>query len=272
MGTAPGASGFSDLEREFELEMDGSDSELDEELDEEAADEEFESEYEDRDFEAALEMESAGSGYAERLQELANREFESESEVDQALNEVLNDIEQEFFFGSLKKKWSKFKKGGLGKLVSKGLKMAAGQIPAVQALKGVTSLARGNLKGMVTSLAKAGLSSVVPGGGVAVEALKNLGFGGEGEVGEGDQEAWNNVVDVAREAYEHLAENLHERANEPLEASRLASDAFKAGLSRVSQGVRKVAPRDSVRSKASGAGRRRRIRLRRGEVLIIECE
>src|SRR5689334_11712218 len=120
MGRAPGASGFSDLEREFELEMegsDGSDSELDEELDEETSDEEFESDEESGDFETAFELESAGFDYADRLQELSAREFESESEVDQALNEVLNDIEQEFFFKSLRSKWNKFKKGGLGKLV-----------------------------------------------------------------------------------------------------------------------------------------------------------
>jgi hypothetical protein len=241
-------SGLSQLEREFELELEDA-------VDSRELDQEFESQDQEAD-DAELEFERGGSDYAERLSELAAREFETESEVDQALNEVLNDMEQEYFFGSLKKAFNKFKKGTIGKLVSKGLKMAAGHIPAFQALKGITSLARGDLKGMVGSLAKAGLGSVVPGGGAALGAL---GFEAETST---DREAWDNVVNVARESYEHLARNLNERVNEPLEASRLAADAFKAGLAKVGR----------AGSPSGGARRRHRIRVRRGDVLIIECE
>jgi hypothetical protein len=251
------ASDLSELERELELEMEepmDSSGELDEEF-EGPADE-------GEGAEEELEMEHEGSDYAERLSNLASREFESETEVDQALNEVLNDIEQEFFWGAIKRGWKKLKKGGLGNLVKKGLSLAAGQIPALQALKGITSLARGDLKGFVGSLAKSAIGAAVPGGGLALGALKNLGFG-ESELAEDDREAWNNVVTVAREAYDHLARNLNERADDPVEAARLASDAFKTGLAQVTNGV----PRLRARGR-----RRRRIRLRRGDILIIECD
>jgi hypothetical protein len=245
-------SGFSDLEQEFELEM-----EDDQDVREaESMDEEFEAPEEELD-----DRSDESSDYAERLYELSLREYESESEADSAVNEVLNEIEQDFFFKKLRKGWSKFKKGALGKLVNKGLKLAGGQIPGLQALKGITSLARGDLKGMLGSLVKAGVSSAIPGGGVALDALKTLGFK-ETEQPEDNRDAWENVVDVAREAYDHLASNMTERADDPLEATRLATDAFKAGLRRQGGSARQ----------GGRERRRRRIRLRRGDVLVIECE
>lgn len=264
-----GASDLSELEQEFELEMEdamGVSNELDEELDEEidaAAD------GAEKELESAFEFEG-GSDYGERLHELASREFESETEVDQALDEVLHEIEQEYFFGKLRRGWNKFRKSGIGKLVTKVVSKAAGHLPAFQALKGVTALARGDLSGMAKSLVKAGLGSVVPGGGAALSAMQSLGFGGDSELSEGDREAWNNVAEVAREAYEHLADNLTASVDQPLEASRLASDAFRAGLTKVTQRAARVGV---VGPRSSGVGRRkRRIRLRRGDILIVECE
>jgi hypothetical protein len=253
---------MSDLEREFELEMEEQDMEWEsapdrgEELeslpDEEQGEEEFE----------ALDRDE--SGYAERLYQLSQREFESESELDAAVNEVLNDIEQEYFFGGIRRKWNKFKKTGLGKLVKKGLSIAGGQIPALQALKGITSLARGDLRGLLNSAVGTAVRSVIPGGGVAVEALKTLGFR-EAETAADNRQAWENVVDVARTSYEHLANTLHERADQPLEASRLAADAFRAGL--------QSAGRAAGAGRTLPSGRRRhRIRVRRGDVIIIHCE
>jgi len=257
---------MSDLEREFELEMEGDDANLElspdrgDELegfdDREQGDEELD----------ALDHEE--SGYADRLYQLSSREYESESELDSAVHEVLNEIEQEYFFSNIRKKWDKFKKGGLGKLVQKGLKLASSQIPALQALKGVTSLARGDLKGLLASVVKTGIASAIPGGGVALSAMKNLGFQ-DSEVGGDNRQAWENVVGVAQEAYEHLADNLNERADDALEASRLAADAFKAGL-------RRAAPAARGRGFALPAGRsaprRHRLRVRRGDVIIIHCE
>jgi hypothetical protein len=55
---------------------------------------------------------------------------------------------------------------------------------------------------------------------------------------------------------------MTERADDPLEATRLATDAFKAGLRRQGGSARQ----------GGRERRRRRIRLRRGDVLVIECE
>jgi hypothetical protein len=265
--TAPAdSSDLSELERELELEMEGDPDSLGELGDDVNA--EFDEELDgppDGDG-GELEIGTAGSDYSERLAEIASREFESESEVDSALGEVLNDIEREYFFGALKRGWKKLKRGPLGALAKKGLSLAAGQFPALQVLKGFTGLARGNLKGMLSSLAKAGIASAVPGGGAALGALKSLGFG-ESELGTGDHEAWDRLVDVAHESYQHLLESVTERANDPVEAARLAADALKTGLARAQRGR-------SSSSAGSGPGgrRKRRIRLRRGDVLIVECE
>ena len=254
---------MSDLEREFELEMEG--------------DEEYAPSYEgssdleslpNEELEADEELEEGdheGSDYADRLFQLSQREYESESEIESEVQQVLNEIEQDFFFNSIRNKWKKFKKGALGKLVSKGLSLAKGQIPAFQALKSITSLARGDLKGLLGSLVKTGLGSAIPGGGVAFDALKNLGFK-DSEAAEDNRPAWGNVIGVAQEAYEYLANNMTDRADDPLEATRLAADAFKAGLRKTGR-----ARPDTYGGGYGGNRRRRRVRVRRGDVLIIEC-
>ena len=61
--------------------------------------------------------EEAGD-YAERFYELSEREYESELEVDEEVNGLLNEMERDFFFGGLKKR---LKKAGKG-LLKKGLK------------------------------------------------------------------------------------------------------------------------------------------------------
>jgi len=259
------AADMSELEGEFELEMEDDETSWGSSTDRGGELESFSSVREVGD-EELEDLDREGSGYAERLYQLSLREFESESELDSEVNEVLQEIEQEFFLGTIRKKWNRLKKTGLGRLVNKGLRVAGGQIPALQALKGVTSLARGDLKGLLASVVKTGISSAIPGGGVALTALKNLGFQ-EGEATEDNREAWENVVDVAREAYEHLANNLNERADDPLEASRLAADAFRAGMRRSGRSSTPMPGRIPEPGR-----RRQRIRLRRGDVLVIVCE
>lgn len=250
-------TGLSDLEREFELEMEEEpeeEKEIEEELEAELERDEPEEEYEE------VEEESAND-YAERFYELSQREYESEAAMDDAVNGILNEMERDYFFGKLKKSWKRLKKKGLGRLLQKGLKLAAGQIPALQALKGVTQLARGDMKGLLGSLAKAGLSSAIPGSGAALTAL---GFEATEEP-EANRDAWNSYAEVAREAYEHLAENLNERADEPLEASRLATDSLRSALKKAQTSV------SAAGISRAGLGRRTRvIRLKPGQRIIIE--
>src|ERR1700756_3844673 len=103
-------SDLSELEREFEIEMEdspveGSKFELkgDFELsDDQEYDEDWEAEPQP-DEEAEINGPYGGSRsdeFVDRLLELSEREFETPAEVDQAMNEVLDDIEREYFFGA----------------------------------------------------------------------------------------------------------------------------------------------------------------------------
>ncbi|HLB69767.1 MAG TPA: hypothetical protein VJJ51_01855 [Candidatus Methanoperedens sp.] len=242
---------MSELEKEFELEME------EEPVDEKELEKEFEdlTELEEEPEEEFEEVEEKFPGYAERFFELSSREFESESEVDDAVNGLLNEMERDFFFKGL---WKKVKKAGK-KLIKKGLKMAKG-LPAFQAIKGITSLARGDLKGLLGSLAKAGLGAVVPGGGAILPALKALGFE-TSEDEDANRDAWRNYVEVSREAYEYLASNLEENADDPLIASRLANEAFQTAL----KGASAAAP-----SAASPKRPYRVIHVRKGDRVLIK--
>jgi hypothetical protein len=230
-------SDLSELEREFELEMEdgpeslefelGEDTEADEdrEYDElEGLDEEEELEADQA--ETALEREYAGASrsreYVERLLELSAREFESAAEVDQAMNEVLDDMEREYFLGKLLRKAGKSK--FLRSLAKKGMQLGVRKF--LPGLQGALQLARGNVKGALLNFGKQALGTVVPGGAMTLDAVKALGLGA-GESPATDREAWENYVSLARNAYEHLADNITESADRPAEASRLANNAIQ---------------------------------------------
>lgn len=251
---------MSELEKEFELEMDeepmGKKFE-ESPVEERELEEEFEAISELKEEEIGeQEFEEKPADYAERFYELSLREFESESEVDDAINKLLTEMERDFFFRGL---WRKAKKGGK-ELLRRGRRLAKG-LPAFQAVKGITQLARGNLKGLLGSLARAGLGaavSAIPGGAAILPALRAIGLEITEEP-ERNREAWDSYVSLCREAFDYLANNLNEKADNPVEASRLATEAFQSAL-------RKVSTRRSI-----GAMRRRsRIRVRKGDVVVIE--
>ena len=109
---------LSELEREFELEMDDPVGQPAEELEaefealfkEDRPEDEFE--YgEDQEYESPYEDVSE---YANRFYELSQREFESEAEADDAVNALLTEMEQEYFFGTLKKAFRKLKSTARG--------------------------------------------------------------------------------------------------------------------------------------------------------------
>jgi hypothetical protein len=230
---------LSELERELELEMDDSmELEADDDLGREL-EEDPEAEYEepsDSEYEEDSELEGpeeGEGGYAQRFYELSDREFESEAERDAAIDGLLGEMEREYFFGGLLKK----AKNAAKRLAKKGLSMAmkAGMnLPAFQALKAVTGLSGNLLKGNLGALAKSALKTALsahPAGAVAMQALGGLGFEA-GQDEEAHREAWDNFTRVARESFEVLAETMHENADSPLEASRLAGGALQQALRR----------------------------------------
>jgi hypothetical protein len=179
--------------------------------------------------------------------------------LDSEVTNILNDMEREYFWGALKKR---LKKGAKG-LLSKGLKLAKGKLPVFKVLQSMTQLARGDLKGLLGSLAKAGLASAVPGGAVALPALQALGF----EAGQDQQDeraAWDNFARVAQESFEYLAENLTPDADQMQEAHRLAYASFRAARPN-------LRTRFPYRPPAPGSNQRgvHRITLRPGEIAVI---
>ena len=129
---------LSQLEREFELEMDGApegdlevdfeslpeDSEFELEADDKLQDE---SSFELNDVEQEFEGEFRGGRsdeFVERFLEISGRQFESPYEADAAMGEVLDDIEREYFFGAIKRGLKKLSKNKLLKsLAKKGLSL-----------------------------------------------------------------------------------------------------------------------------------------------------
>lgn len=248
-----------ELEKEVELEMEEEPIEKEEFIEERDLEEEFEAiaELKEERPEEELEVEEKPGDYAERFYELSLREFESEAEVDDAVNRLLSEMERDFFFKGL---WKKIKKAGK-ELLKKGVKLAKDR-PVFQAVKGITQLARGNLKGLLGSLAKAGLSaavSAVPGGAVVLPALRALGFETTKEP-EQNKEAWNNYISLCKEAFDYLASNLNEKADDPVEASWLATQAFQSALKKVS----------GQKPYITDKGKRYRVKLRKGDVIVIE--
>ena len=232
---------ISDLEKEIELEMDDSinmegetgddsgDAGQDREL-EDAIEDLQESEFEAPDFEGAAELEPTEE-YAQRFYELSTRDFEDESDLDREVGGLLNEMERQYFWGGFKKLVKKGLKYGAKGLLSKAMQYGKGFVP----VKAITQLARGNLKGALGSLAKQGLGAALrmhPAGAAGLTALKGLGFNPLGEA-ETNRDAWNNYTAVVREAYDHLAQNLNESSDQPVEASRQAAAAFQSALQKV---------------------------------------
>lgn len=265
-------SSLSELESEYELEMDG-ESEYETDSEFEYADTEYESPG-DYEYELDGEFENTGdyedeyeasndetSSYADRFYELAQQEFESESELDQEVNGLLNEMEQDFFWNAAKRFIKKRGPGLLGKLG----KFALSKLPAGHALKGISALASGNLTGALKGLAKTALSSH-PALAAAMPALGALGFEAS-DSPEANREAWDNYAETAREAYENLAANITPKAANPAVASDIAKRALQSALA--SARSRGLGRRTGATGSRRPRGRRRVVALAPGEYLVV---
>jgi len=191
----------------------------------------IEREFEEEVTEKRLPEEKELDPFAEKFYQLSSRTFETETELDNAVNGILNEIERDYFFKGL---FKKTKKAGQS-LLQKGLKTFKG-VSAFQAAKGITQLVRGSLKGTLATLAKAALKGVEAPSGVGaatLPVLSALGFEAGEEAIEQNRGAWQNFTNVCKESFDYLAKNLNENADDPLEASKLASEAFGTALRKV---------------------------------------
>lgn len=276
---------MSELEREFELELEDEPSgeagpepssyELD---DQEAGSEEFFEAEPLQEFEGLedAEYEEGSSGYGERFFELAQREYESDDDREAAANEVLREMEQDFFLSKLVRGGSKF--------LTKAVKAAAGTHPAFGLLKLAANQLSGPLRGKLGALASTALS-MYPGGAALVPVLKSLGFGEGGDGSQANKEAWDNFASFAREAYENLADNVGERElKDPAAAMQRASQALQAARAAVrthprpgpARGYPRAGTQIYVGGGARGRGRRvYRLRVPRHAIvrgLVIRIE
>lgn len=259
---------LSDLERDIELQMEGGRDDVEGELEallEQSGerDEEFLAE-DERPDELLRELPN-GSDYVERFMELSRRPFESDLAIDQELAGVFHELERDFFFkklgGWLKKGVKGLKRIG-AKAVSLGRRLAKSPL---QAFKGLTDLARGNLGGLLKSLAKAALAGVVPGGAALAPALSALGLEAETDDPDAAREFWQRYVKLCEAAYEHLGEALDTDADDPAVAGRVAQESFQKALREVFGSAARGAPTLTAR----GNVRRFRVQANRGDVIVI---
>lgn len=206
----------SDIEKEFEEDLKEEEESLSPEEGE--LEGEFDEELEGEEWSEKRALDP----FAEKFYELSGRAFKTKTELDAAVNGILNEIERGYFFKGLLKKTGKSGK----RLLKKGIETFRG-VSAFQAAEGITQLVRANLKGTLSTLAKSGLK--VRAGAAALPVLGTLGF----EPGETNRYAWQNFVNVCKESFDYLAMNLDENADDPLEANKLASEAFGDALKRV---------------------------------------
>jgi hypothetical protein len=232
----------SDIEKEFEKELKKEkrpeESLLPEETD-------FEREYDEEMQGERPPKKKEIDPIAQKFYELSTRKFKTDTELDNAVNTILNEIEREYFFKGL---LAKTGKGGKF-LLKKGVATFP-DLSAFEAANAITQLARGNLKGTLGTLAKTGIKRMQA--GTTIPMLKALGFeaGGGTEL---NRAAWQNFTNVCKGAFDNLARNLNEKGDDPLVASKLASDAFGFALKKVVSELRSVSVQKTRKLVAAAA-------------------
>jgi hypothetical protein len=242
---------LSEFEQEFELEfesdtlnednfeLENDQFELNDEFE---LDSEFDSEYED-EFEYQDE-----NSYESRLYEILNSNHESELEFENSLNEVLHEMEKDYFFKSIGK-WVKNQGGVKGLLAKYGKKM-----PLMSAVNAVSAASRGDFRGALKSIAgnsllKTGLS-MIPGGGVAARGLDMANkFMKEADEPAVPMEKVKQIVAIGKDAYNNLARNLVE-AQSPEEVKSMGKKAWQEAI----QNIRNVVKRRKGSGKGGGSG------------------
>jgi hypothetical protein len=237
----------SDMEEEVESEIEMEDyNELPTDMEEKDMEEEFQELELQMEGENEAESEiisDSESPFPEQFYELSQEAFESPGEIDNRVNEIMDQMERQYFFGKALK-WAK--KKGLRKVFSIAKKYAK-NLPAFKGIEAITQLARGNLKGALTSAAKAAISGAVPGGSIGLQVLDSLGGGSSSQSAaseysrqdsefpdssESNLEKWKNFVSVSEVAFENLFDNFNESAvKDPVTANKLANQALQSAVS-----------------------------------------
>jgi hypothetical protein len=286
---------MSELEQEFELEMDEqsyssneqfSESEMEYEFEYDEDSPENEYEYGEDAPESEYEYEDdSGEGFdvppwakGQRFYELAQYEFESEYELDRALSGVLDDMEREYFLKNVAKGLKKF-----GKILDNPLvNIAAGAIPGVSAAlniaKEVSKINKHvpkRLKKRLGGLAKAGIKSLAPGAPrLASSFPKRLGLY-PGATEQAARNAFQKIEDGIKRSFEYAAHYFGDHVADPEEADRLVNRAFEAGMAVMTQPQGASQPEKSFHSRSKEGVRTISLQERPGEeirkiVIVID--
>ena len=196
---------------------------------------------------------------SDRLYELVAAGFESESDVDERVNEIVHEMEVRYLFDGLKKRWNKLKKSKFGGFILNKVKKG---LPGFKALQAATNFIRkptfANLTNVVKNAAITGATNFIPGGAAVVDVATNLGVipGGGAEV---NREALENVVRTVKDTYEILSKAPVDLMLDPAEALKLSSTAFTTAYNKNSVG-------SDISSKSSDVAR---VRVRKGVKKVI---
>lgn len=215
---------LSEFEQEFEMDGESTDTSNEFELvnDESSIDGEWEtdqgfesaheaefdneadylSEFEtDSSYEFDNEFDNTPEGrYEARLYEIFTNSYENEFEFENDFNQVMHEVERDFF-------WSKLKKWGkkLAPLAKTALNLVPGGANLSTVLKQITKDPRGLLKTLAMKFGPQALNAVVPGAGVALGAV--LG-NKEMEMDDAARQAARDTVALAKEAYSNFADEI----------------------------------------------------------------
>ena len=226
----------SEFEREFDMEFERQtlDSEFEDEFEFENEDEssdemEFDNEYssdsesdylnefEENEFEEnEFEFDSNGSRESEfesRLYRALNSNSDNEFEMEQAMYEVFNEMEQDFFFKKLSSRLKKFAQTKGGRF----LKKIAKNSPWGIAVQGLSKVARGDIKGALKGVLNNDLLkqavSFAPGGSTIVKGMDIANKVMQGETPTISKANVGKTVQLAKGAYSHLANNMANMSN-----------------------------------------------------------
>jgi hypothetical protein len=242
----------SEFEQEFEMDDEATDSSSDQESDSEysyevedefESDDEFESESEsddefeqddeleaddefemDDEFETDEELETDYASWARDGNYDRDREFETrlyrairsnadnELQTELELDNVLHEMEQDYFFGAAKR-WLKNKAKKYGKFA----------IPGYGALKAVSALGRLKIRNLLKNKLLQTAAGFIPGAGPIVSKAMGIA-GGMMDTADAAKQKIQDVVQVGKDAYSNLAAAMPDAQNEMevIDASKAA--------------------------------------------------
>ncbi len=217
---------LSEFEQEFELDNEAGNAEQSYEAHDDSDNEweEHEDSYEmetdnEQDAESYEEHESddhewEGMGeersYEQRLYEVLSSGSDNEMEMEHEVDRILHEMEQDYFWGSV---GNFLKKKGAGLI-----KKYAGKLPFGGALKAISSVARGDIRGGLKNLMNDGMFkqaiSFLPGGSLVSKGMDvaNGMMNNETALPISKQKV-NQIVAVGKQAYQNLASSISQATN-----------------------------------------------------------